>query len=83
MRVLIISEMFYPSPAIGGKRPTRLAKYLTEMGDAVDVVCPDRRYLLNTDESEKPGKARIFGTLFIRFGRDSLFGREPFFTTLY
>ena len=78
MRVLIISLWFYPSPAIGGKRPTRFAQYLTKMGDSVDVVCPHSRYQKITDKSEGPGNSRIFGTFFIRFGGDAFFGREPF-----
>ena len=45
----------------------------------MSVVCPHRRYLKNTDLSEDPGEARIYETLFIRFGRDGIFGRDPWF----
>jgi hypothetical protein len=38
-RVLIISAYFAPQNAIGAVRPTKLAKYLTRMGNAVTVLC--------------------------------------------
>jgi glycosyltransferase involved in cell wall biosynthesis len=40
-RVLIISEIFYPSNRIGGIRPTKLAKYLHKMGYEITVFTSD------------------------------------------
>lgn len=37
-KVLIISEMFFPSNAVGAVRPTKISKYLTKLGYEVDVV---------------------------------------------
>ncbi len=37
-KVLLISEWFYPSNNVGAVRPTKIAKYLTELGYEVDVI---------------------------------------------
>lgn len=36
-KILLICELFYPSNAVGAVRPTKIAKYLTELGCEVDV----------------------------------------------
>ncbi len=47
MKVLIISELFYPQNVIGAVRPTKIAKKLLEKGYEVDVFT---RYRVSADE---------------------------------
>lgn len=43
MRILIISYFFSPDNEIGAVRPTKFAKYLSNMGNDVHVVCLNKK----------------------------------------
>jgi len=49
--VLLISYHFHPSPAIGARRPTKLANYMVSKDVNVTVICKKNDVTINKDET--------------------------------